>query len=144
RSFEITTTERRVMCLILAKPPPGGDARTARAAVARHQGELEILQDGMWFVPMTSAGTATDLAARAARCALGVRELVPGAPISIVAGRGVASRLPVGEMIDRAVRLLDPEGGAIVVDDVMGGLLALRFELTARAAGGQVLCGERD
>ena len=136
-----------------------------RAAVARHQVALESLADGMWFVPMTTAGTATDLATRAARCALALRALLPGAPISIVAGRGVASaRLPVGEMIDRAVHLLVPgpsprlsqgsnppqafAGAEIVVDEVMGGLLALRFELGRRtgADGSTVvsLRGERD
>jgi tetratricopeptide (TPR) repeat protein len=139
RPLEITTTERRVMCLILARPAreAGEPAHALQAAVARHRAEVESLANGMWFVTMTTASAATDLASRAARCALAMRALLPGAQLAIVAGRGVtSSRLPVGEMIDRAVRLLPAEPAhEILVDEVMGGLLALRFDLVPHGAG---------
>jgi tetratricopeptide (TPR) repeat protein len=158
---------RGMCLVLAREPPVGpGRARSPaqlaareqalREAAARHQGELELLADRSIFVVLQSAAAATDLAATAARCALALRRLldegnegdesddaadaVPlrSTPMAIVSGRGVlSSRLPVGEMIDRAVGLLgEGPGGApgILLDEVTAGLLDARFEVVAEGA----------
>ncbi|MFO0759125.1 MAG: protein kinase [Byssovorax sp.] len=159
----LTTAERRAMCLVLARDPStsGPSARPVeqeasreaalRAIAERHGGTLELLADRSIFVVLKGAATATDLAAQAARCALGLRALLDRdecdrpagedspvrAPLAIVAGRGVlGSRLPVGEMIDRAVGLLGKgaPSGDVVVDEVTAGLLGPRFDVHAEGA----------
>jgi eukaryotic-like serine/threonine-protein kinase len=157
---ELTTAERRVICLVLTRDSPGDMGATLspgedaareeelREAAARHQGRIEILADRSLLVVLTSAGAATDLAARAARCALSIGVLIEGAPIAIVTGRAVlASHLPVGELIDRAVRLLaarpQPRFASIRLDEVTAGLLGAQFNVGADD-GGALLWGERD
>jgi eukaryotic-like serine/threonine-protein kinase len=154
--LEITTAERRVMCLVLARgahdialAPVERDARerALRAAIEKQKGQLEILADGSVFVLQQNAGAATDLAAQAARSALAMRALLGSAPIAVVSGRGVASsRLPVGELIDRAVDRMTraPLGaGEIRLDDVTASLLDAEFDVGEGTAG---LClrGARD
>jgi tetratricopeptide (TPR) repeat protein len=160
RAPGITTTERRVMSLVLGRAPRGDPeaTRTAgesadrqwalRAAVERHQGRLELLADRSIAVVLTSTGAATDLAVRAARCALSLRALLDeGAEVAVASGRAVLSpRFPAGELIDRAVHLLgsNPEAAATIhVDEVTAGLLGARFDV---AGDGRRLClrGERD
>jgi hypothetical protein len=99
---------------------------------------------------MTRVGVATDHAARAARCALSLRAVRPGVPVVLATGRAtIADRLPLGAVIDRAaerLRQMRAAGdGALVVDELTGGLLDGRFELRA-AAGllGFELVGERE
>jgi tetratricopeptide (TPR) repeat protein len=157
----LTTAERRTMCLVLARapaqgglldtPPDAAREQALREAAERHQGQLEQLADRSIFVVHTSAGTASDLAEKAARCALALRDLggadhaalgsdatTPRAAIAIVSGRGVvASRLPIGEMIDRAVALLGGEAipdAGIVLDEVTAGLLDTRFDVVTHGS----------
>jgi eukaryotic-like serine/threonine-protein kinase len=157
---ELTKVERRVICLVLTRDSPGDVGATLspsedsareealRSAAARHQGRIEILADRSLLVVLTSAGAATDLAARAARCALSIGALIEGAPVAIVTGRAVlAPHLPVGELIDRAVRLLaakPPLRSALLrLDEVTAGLLGGQFHVGADDIG-PVLWGERD
>ncbi len=175
---EITTNERKLLCLLLVRDaaadgsatytaagllPPGGLAaadldparrgRAARAAASRHRGRVEALGDDALLVLFSGAGEPTELAVRAGRCALSIRAAAQ-APVSLVTGRAeIADRLPIGELIDRAVRLLaprpiDPEApapprGEVRVDDLTTGLLGARFELR-RADEGAELVRERD
>jgi predicted ATPase len=85
---------------------------------------------------------ATDQAAQAARCALALRALAHGRPIAIAMGRTEsARRLPEGDVIDHALRLLaqgaqvpgDPP--PIALDEVSAGLLDARFDVVERDAG---------
>jgi tetratricopeptide (TPR) repeat protein len=178
RKAEIGSRERRVMGLVLArdlpigrKAPSSGDAAQPSEAesrlhhtVERHRGQLELLADGSSLVVFTSDGEATDLAARAARCALSVRALWPGVPVVVVSGRaepfapgetsGPTPRAPqrhlVGELIDRAVALLPGASGGSIpppgasamvrVDEVSEGLLGPGFILSP----GGWLSGERE
>src|SRR5262249_57141721 len=89
---------------------------------------------------MSSAGSATDLAARAARCALTMRASLPNAAMAIATGRAVVHRdhLPVGEVIDTAARLLADRARGIRIDEVTAGLLDPRFDVVGRD-----LLGER-
>ena len=156
----ITTSERPVMCVVLARlgvaleeslgPDEAtvvmldGRRRELIAALEAHGGELSVLADGSLVVTVPSAGAFTDQAARAARAAIAVRRGYPDAAIAVVAGRGErAARLPMGEVIDRGVELLRRSApGAIRVDEGIAGLVAATFELRGDEAG-LLLFGER-
>ena len=155
----LTTSERPVMCVVLARVSvvpegmldseptvamPDGARRALVTALGPHGGELAVLADGSLVVTVPSAGAFTDQAARAARSALAVRQGYPGAAITVVAGRGErASRLPMGDVIDRGVELLRrTAAGAIRVDEGIAGLIAAAFDLRGDEAG-LLLCRER-
>ncbi|WP_437585782.1 protein kinase domain-containing protein [Sorangium sp. So ce1000] len=149
---EITTAERRVMCVILTE---SGNAETGampsdtelaartealREIAARHGGHLELLQSKWLLIVLSGAGAPTDLVARAAHCALALRAALGGAPVSVVTGVAeVAGRLPVGALIERVVQLLPPDAGApglgIRLDSATAGLLASRFETVQGPTG---------
>jgi serine/threonine protein kinase/tetratricopeptide (TPR) repeat protein len=116
------------------------DARASRRArvgaiVQSHGGRLQILLDGSIVVTVSLRGAATDLAARAARCALAIRAEVSGVPLSLATGRAVISgRTTAGQVIDRAAALLVAAGAApapILVDDSTARLLEDRFLLAS-------------
>ncbi|MFT3774688.1 MAG: protein kinase [Minicystis sp.] len=149
----LTTSERLVMCVVLARTSEAGADATAAlderqrelgATLAVHGGELAVLADGSLVVTVPSAGAFTDQAARAARSALAVRDRYPEAAVAVVAGRGErAARLPMGEVIDRGVTLLRRTApGAIRVDEGIAGLVAATFDLRGDDAG-LLLSGER-
>ncbi len=137
----------------LSMPPlatPGGSLITQvygslRATAAAHGAGLERLIDGSHVVTLLGSGAAGDQATQAARCALALKQVAPGAPMALATGRGMlAGRWPVGEAIDRAAKLLvaaTPE--TVRIDDVTAGLLDARFEIGGDAAG-LVLVSERD
>jgi hypothetical protein len=152
---EITASERRMMSMIVVCPkgrdaemtPEDADSSTLdqqiRAAVECHHGRLEFLADGSIVVVLAGAGVATDLAVQAVRCALSMRSLLDEAKIAVVSGREVlASRVPTGELVDRAVRLLGAGPAAICLDAMTSGLLGGRFELGSDAAGAYLI-GQR-
>ncbi len=153
----ITNVERRLVCVVMAAEAPpleqlGRDGATLAstgtpglgqpALLARFGARLERLADGSLVGTLVGDGDATDHAARAARFALALRELLPNVPIVLATGRGVVTgRFPVGEVLDRAARLLlesksrpetadaAPATGPIRLDDVTAGLLDLRFHI---------------
>ncbi|MGK4003969.1 protein kinase [Sorangium sp. So ce1036] len=158
---EITTNERKMMCLVLARDV-AGDAEATRsqeedlerskallAVAERYQGELEILESRSPLIVLSATGTPTDLAAQAARCALALNALLGCVPVALVTGRAeMSSRLPVGELIDRAVHLLPSPrapaaADAVRLDEVTAGLLGSRFSVT-RDRDGIRLHGERE
>jgi hypothetical protein len=154
---ELTTVERRVMSLVLVSRTGADPERTLpvsesderersiRAVAERHQGKLEILVDGSFLILLAGAEAATDLVARAAGCALGLRALLdaapggqpthakpPAEPVVIVSGRELLGpRLPTGDLIDRAVELARSasERSSIRIDDVTAGLLGPDFDV---------------
>ncbi|WP_437290952.1 protein kinase domain-containing protein [Sorangium sp. So ce406] len=163
----ITTAERRVMCVILAAE---GSAETAttlapedvtladadraaraealRELAARHGGRLELLQAQWLLITLSGAEAPTDLAARAAHCALALRAELGGVPMAIATGRAeIAGRLPVGALIDRVVHLFAQRAGTrspgVRLDDATAGLLASRFE-TALGLDGCWLRGPKE
>jgi eukaryotic-like serine/threonine-protein kinase len=129
-----------------------------RAAVEARGGRLEVLPGGSIVATISGTGIATDQAAQAALCALAVRASIPDRPMVLATGRGeVAGRLPVGEAIDRAARMLHARkagraatgaqsergrAAPIAIDEVTAGLLGARFEIGGDAAGLE-LRGER-
>ncbi|WP_437820323.1 serine/threonine-protein kinase [Sorangium sp. So ce1078] len=153
RAREITTSERKVMCLILAREDDAdaeatlsdtadeARSKAIRAIVERHRGRIELLEARWLLVTLSGSAAPTDLATRAASCALALRELLGGARLSLVTGRAeVAARLPVGAVIDRLVQLVqgcrEPlRPAAIRIDDMTAGLLGARFDATRDASG---------
>ena len=140
---EIMAAERRLVCLVVARAPDRrlarplhatereAQERALRAAVERHRGKLEILSDGFLLVIVTNSDAATDLAARAARCALAVRQVLGNGSVVVVAGREVLGPgLPESELLDRAVDLLDATArrAAVRIDELTSGLLQHRFD----------------
>jgi len=111
----------------------GQVVREARKVIARFGGRLEPLRNGSLAVMLTGGGSATDRGARAARCALALRLLLPAAPMALATGRGVvAGAFPVGDAIERAAELLPsaPAGSVgVALDAVTAGLLDARFEV---------------
>jgi hypothetical protein len=109
-------------------------------AVLRFGGRIEHLRDGSAAVVLTGADLATDLAARAARCALALRAVAGGRPIALALGRvTTGERSPMGPAIDRAARLLRRDGAndgaAIVCDEVVVGLLDGQFDVRETPLG---------
>jgi serine/threonine protein kinase/tetratricopeptide (TPR) repeat protein len=113
---------------------------------------VERLADGSLVAAIEGQGNAADQAAQAARVALKMRAELPSLNMVLATGRGMlAGRLPVGDVIDGAVRLLRADTGAegvtsepppIRVDPVTAGLLDAAF-LVEVDERGLVLRGER-
>src|SRR5262249_481300 len=129
----LTAGEQRLVSVILAAEGPrvGFDLERAlfmsnpgaapseapfdgiRAPAGHFEGRAEGLQDGWVMVTLQEHGSATDQALQAARCALAIREVWPDASFALATGRGMLQgRQAVGEVIDRAVALLDAGFGA--------------------------------
>ncbi|MEO7092826.1 MAG: AAA family ATPase, partial [Polyangiales bacterium] len=174
--------EQRLVCVVMAGPSAdravqseastlaseGADVAT-RSRLQRFGARTEWLADGSVVATLVSDGDATDHAAQAARFALALREVVKNGPIVLATGRGVVTgRTPVGEVLDRAARLLQEgsnptavstetpsgepvdlaargptTGTPIRIDDVTAGLLDLRFDV-ADDPNGRELRGTRD
>ena len=142
-----------------ASEKESGEWKSVQNAIMQLGGRPEWLADGSLVVTMTGTqgGFATDLALQSARCALLIKELLPAATVAMALGRGqVAKQLPVGEGIDRALRLLRtatpatmvPRPGPAItqdehvrVDSVSAGLLLGRAELAYRSDGSALLLG---
>jgi tetratricopeptide (TPR) repeat protein len=175
-TYALTEGEQRLLCVVLAGaalavvdesvaktlpaqaqgvPGPGDLPSSLRAAVQAFGGRFEHLADRSAVTTLVGSGAATDQALQAARCALAMRTLLPDAPMALATGRGeVQARFPLGEVIDRAARMLGrtPQGRAVVapgkmraiaIDEVTAGLLDSRFEVGGDARGLELL-GERD
>ncbi len=115
--------------------------------VARFGGELEVLDGGAPLVTLSSSGAATDLAVRAARCALAMRELLPDAGIAVACGRGDPTRDDsiFAGVVARARELLALDGGRehVRIDSATAGLLDATFEVRGDASA-LALIGQRE
>ncbi len=165
----LTRGERRLVSVVMASANDHLlDADAARAptmhgatveatydvstVVAPFSAEYECLADGSLVVTVTGKGSATDQAAHAARCALALRRHIPNARMALATGlASVEESLVVGEVIDRAARLLDHEPSSraerqalpVRLDPTTAGLLDLRFDVGGDSAG-LVLRGPRE
>jgi tetratricopeptide (TPR) repeat protein len=110
-----------------------------------HGARLHALPGGSVVIVLPDAGKPNDQAARAARCALAVRDELPDVPLVVATGPGRFSAWSVvGEVIDNGMRLLRGTApGAIRLDDVATGLLDARFEIR-RDGAASFLRSERD
>ena len=124
------------------------ERRSLDEGLARLGARTAWLADGSIVATIAHTGSANDQAAQAARCARVIHERWPSAAIALATGRGVLQeRLPVGEAIDRAVRLIratsNSTAGLVLVDDVSAGLLDDRFVLEPAGDGAFVLRSEQ-
>lgn len=162
RAPALTAREQRVMAVILVgqtsdldamasatASSANGDAtiislRTpaARNAIAetmrRFDGAAEVAADGTVVVTMRVGGSATDQAAHAARCALALRAVCPGAAIALALGRGVAdSGMAAGEVIEHAAALLTTartgSADGVYVEASLAPLVEARFVVSKGA-----------
>ncbi|MEZ4310052.1 MAG: protein kinase [Polyangiaceae bacterium] len=147
----LTASERRIGCAVLGAATAAGfvpvysaqDRRALSDAARPFGAEVHVLADGSVLATIPAEGRATDRAARAARTALALRELLVGIPVCILVGEhadprrvaeGVGSYLPV---------LRSDSTFAIRLDDTAAGLLDARFDIAGDALG-LFLRGERD
>ncbi|WP_437806873.1 protein kinase domain-containing protein [Sorangium sp. So ce1078] len=159
-SEAITTAERRVMCVLLAEDgsaetdatlseTDGAErAQALRDIAARHGGSLDRLQSRWLLVALSGAESPTDLAVRAAHCALALRAELGGVPMSVATGlTEMEGKLPVGELVDRVAQLIAGRDGPppreIRLDEATASLLASRFE-TVQGPGGCWLRGPKE
>ena len=140
---KLSTAEQRVVSVIALGAParadegatlrqiiaPSVDAEVLGAIAARHGARASTLPNGAAVVVLEAEGAASDLAARAAQCALALKRAMPEVPVSLATGRaqGTGEGLPLGEAIDRATALEPFDGDAVRVDEVTSGLLGARM-----------------
>lgn len=151
--------ELRLASVVLVAPPASSadpddqptvifdPARRARVAeaVLPYGGHLDELALGTWVVTIFRAGLAKEHAARAARCALAIRAVLPDAAIAVATGRDVPdARGLVRQAIERAQERLEGATRAprIALDALTASLLDPRFERPADAP--QELAGMRE
>lgn len=120
-----------------------------RVAIQPFGAQLESLANGMIVVTLPGRHSATDQAARAARCILAMRAAAPNAPMVLATGRAVLEeRVPIGDAVDRAIRMLKQhteqnvagiaagrKQQPIHLDEVTAGLLDSRFVVRIDGAG---------
>jgi len=146
----LTGGERRFLCFVLlgltAEDGEASDEandEALRRASAPFGGRLERSASGDTIVVIEpDRQVATDQAARAARCALALRELAKERPIALAMGRDESNRkLPEGSALDRAASLLarwtpaPEQPPPIALDEVIAGLLDARFDVVEGEAG---------
>jgi eukaryotic-like serine/threonine-protein kinase len=132
------------------EPAPAPPPEPPLPDLSSYDVEHRRLADGTTVITLSQrSGSATDLAARAARCALRLRAARPDWTFVVATGRGILSeRVHIGEAVDRAGMMLrelaDRAAGGIWLDEVTAGLLDGRFHTTPAEgdAGLFLLAGE--
>jgi eukaryotic-like serine/threonine-protein kinase len=157
----ITRREQRVVwvALVGGKAPADDETQVSQSVlvvqdpeaelaerVGTSGGRYDILVDGTRVASFTGGGVPRDEALRAVRTAERMRETFPGSPVAIASGLGVlGARAPVGEAIDRGVRLLSlARQDRIYLDDATAKLVSGSFELEPGAAGFSLLGAARE
>ena len=124
---------------------PNDPSRIITERVSAHGGRLQRLLDGSMVVTFPGELVPTDQAAEAARCALSLLQDLLDAQLVVCTGRAATfGRMPVGDVIDRGVALLQStRNGSIRLDATMADLLDARFEVD-RGPDGIYLLKERE
>lgn len=165
----VDVPEQRLVAVVLASPPVTVHAATLEASgahavrkdidslrveLAPLGADIQMLADGSLVVTLSpSRREATDLAILAARGALLIRERWPDALVALATGRAVVSeRIPLGEAIERAGRLLTvapaagsgqaPLSNRILLDELTTDLLGSRFIVEKHSEGVGALIAE--
>ncbi|WP_437965639.1 protein kinase [Sorangium sp. So ce260] len=169
----ITTGELRLLSMVAAKElhPAATDGSDSTLVAAALPGDLtrklhtsaqpfgarvDALADGTIVLSIAGVGDAVEQAARAARCALKLGQILPEASVVLATGRAEhTGSLPVGPVMDRAAALLalaereawarrDKKPDPVRIDDVTRALLDARFEIEAARSGTFFLLQERE
>ncbi len=138
----LTLAEQRFTCIVLVQ----GTTLDFRALAERNGGTLVPRSDSVALV-FATLGTASDVVARAARCALEIKKLAPSAHIAVVTGAGSAGDLAHRNrsIALRAEALLEPRAAGVHLDQVSAGLLESRFLIShlSQRPGAALLLDER-
>ncbi len=120
----LTTGERRLVCVIMARPTGdtidvssaptvaaaasgAGVGDRLLAAVAPFGAKLEYLATGLLVVTLADRVGASVLVSRAAHCALALARELPEHRVALTTGFGeLSGRMAMGDAIDRAARLV--------------------------------------
>jgi hypothetical protein len=147
-SHKLTQSERRVMTVLVvvlpdSQPhgpaPPNASAESLfESASVRFGVRAYVIAARTLIAVALEKGSAADQTAVLARFALRVAETEPAANIALTTGSAVSGeRLPVGEAIDRAVKMARghaPPAG-VQADEVTAALVAGRFDVRREASG---------
>ncbi len=158
RRDKLGAAEQRVVSVVVAGDPSTGnendtlrrmqglagrvDIEALLAIAARFDGDLKALPNGTVVVVFAASSAATDLAVRAAACALELKRFLERVPLALATGRAEAGEVPVGEAIDRAVGLT-PSVEGVRIDNVTAALLDASFVHEASWEG-TLLRGRRE
>jgi len=154
----ITASEQRVLCVVVigtrtslvdddaptvVTRPSERHARIQRIADS-FGGTIHRLVGGSLVVTFVESAALSDLAVRAARCAVAIREESAEHSIAVVTGRGeLTNNLRMGDVLDRGSEQLElAREGEIRVDEITMGLIETRFE-SVRDQHGATLIAER-
>jgi eukaryotic-like serine/threonine-protein kinase len=145
-------SDQVLVCVVLVSQPAGAPRAlrpdrldSVRSALLRFGCPIELLADGTLLATVMPRQSATDLVYVAARCAMYLREQLPGARLAVATGRAPLGQSPrFGDAVDRAADLLGRQldGDGIRLDTLTRGLLDGRF-VTASEAGVSVLVDEQ-
>jgi hypothetical protein len=165
--------EQRLVSVVLAMPPEfvspqetSGDLELTderpvalaglRYLLEPYGARVDQLALGAIVSTLSQVGHgATDQAVQAARCALLIKENMPGAVVALTMGRGMLTgELPVGESVERALGLLqtslrfvqDRSGisaSPVWLDELTAGLLDTRYGVSRVETGLYMLERER-
>jgi tetratricopeptide (TPR) repeat protein len=103
----LSPLSKQLLCLILVARGAGAAANELSRIAARFGGRVHPLAGGACVVVLAGDPAATDQAVRGARCALAIHKARRELSMALAMGLGQAgSGPPVGEVIDRAARLL--------------------------------------
>jgi tetratricopeptide (TPR) repeat protein len=149
----ITAAEKRLTSIVAIGLRQECDASVEgvtaelRAVAERFGADLEPIVSGPLVAVLRGAGSAGDLAARAARCALAFRAAGPVARVALATGFEAGGELPTGGAIDRAFSQLDRdrqrEDERISVDELTAGLIDNVLEVEVATDGRRWLRGPR-
>lgn len=148
----MSLVEPSISALILIRADRVDESVRTRwmVAAAPHGGRLEVLDPSTVAVLIGGSQLATDLAARAATCALAIATADVPAFVSLAVGYRDVPRastdLPLEERATRPLRWPAPDGapsGCVVIDEATVGLLDGRFDVRQLRDGRFVLAGER-
>lgn len=157
----ITGREQRVVWVALLGGQPTNDTETVQitetelsvgpesqlsARVSSAGGRFDTLANGTRVGSFVGSGTPRDQALGAVRVAELMRELFPERPVALASGLGVVGgRAPVGDAIDRGVRLLARAvPGRVAIDDATARLVAGAYQLERDARGNAILGSKSD
>jgi serine/threonine protein kinase/tetratricopeptide (TPR) repeat protein len=141
--ISLTSAEARVTCMLFASDGEVGrvdelaDDGPLSAAAAAAGAELQRLANGTLLVTIPDPRLPTDQAARAARAALGLRQVAPGLAMVLATGRAEGPRqVPMEQVVRQAARALERLGaGKIRVDALTASLLDPRFHISREPDG---------
>jgi tetratricopeptide (TPR) repeat protein len=141
----LTRAEQRMVTVLVAlltapvratvAATPAGKSRNIEKldeAASKFAVRLECLADGTAIALAEPGYAAADQAALLARFARYISASVPESVIAIATGRALTDgRLPVGEAIDRGVKIANASGphGGVHLDDATASLITSRFQI---------------